>query len=377
MNWIAVLPLRGGSKSIPKKNMRLIAGRPLYAWSLQSALQSEVFSKVIVSSDSSEILDDVQTRFPDVECLKRPSELATDEASSESVLVHAVQNQKYDVVSLIQATSPMTEAKDFICARDKFVKESADSLVTVVRNKRFFWNPDGTPINYDFTKRPRRQDFQGSLMETGSFYFSKRQVIEKSACRLGGNVSVYEMNDENAVEIDEPMDWIWVERMLHKKKWHPQLNKIKALVCDVDGTLTDGGMYYSPDGEMAKKFHTADWHGLQKLSKEKGIKPIIMTREDSRAVHARVKKVGITDYYFGVEDKLTLLKTVSERLKIPLHQFAFIGDDDGDKASLENVGFSACPSDAQESIRSSVQYICQKEGGKGAVREICDLLLGS
>jgi N-acylneuraminate cytidylyltransferase len=373
VKWLAVLPLRGGSKSIPQKNIKFIGGKPLFAWALESALNSKIFDEIIISSDSQEILDLTKKLYPEVSLDFRPKELASDNASSEAVLIHIMQNHNCDVISLVQATSPLTEPEDFIKARQKFEEESADSLVTAVSSKRFFWNHNSEPINYDPSKRPRRQDFDGWLMENGAFYFTRSDILAAEGSRLGGKISIYEMEEITGYEIDEPADWLILEQLLLRYKRRKSFSDIQLLACDVDGTLTDGGMYYTAEGEWAKKFNSSDWHGLKRLQDEGQIKPVIITREDSPAVHSRVKKVGIENYYFGVKDKLSLLKEISEKFSVPFSKMAFIGDDEGDAECMASVGFSAAPADAQQCILKIAHYICKREGGAGAVREVCDL----
>ncbi len=211
---IAVMPLRGGSKSIPGKNIKSLAGKPLCAWSLEAAFASGIFDRLIVSTDSKEIANVVRSLGIPLDVIMRPTEFATDTATTESVMMHAASQLTFDVMATIQATSPLTRAEDFVAAYEIFKREAADSLLTCVRTKRFFWSNEGVPMNYDPLKRPMRQQFQGTLMENGAFYFTKRQILEKYKCRLGGKISIYEFPEDMAIEIDEPADWEHVERII-------------------------------------------------------------------------------------------------------------------------------------------------------------------
>lgn len=210
---VALIPLRGGSKSIPKKNIKAIGGKPLCSWVLESAVNCKAINQVYVSTDSAEITQVVERLGLGVKIIERPSDLATDEASSESVMLHFASKVDFDVLVTIQATSPLLSAKHLEDAIAKF-SDKYDSMLSVVRIKRFFWTDDGTPINYDPLIRPRRQDFSGTLMENGAFYMTKRTVLEKYKCRLGGKMGVFEMSEDTAIEIDEPSDWIAVEKLL-------------------------------------------------------------------------------------------------------------------------------------------------------------------
>jgi YrbI family 3-deoxy-D-manno-octulosonate 8-phosphate phosphatase len=375
-NSVALVPLRGGSKSIPDKNIRLIAGKPLCAWVLESACRSGVFDKVVVSTDSPKIADVVQGLGLPVEILERPAELATDQASTESVMLHAAQVLDFDVLVTIQATSPLVQPEDFQKAYSIFKAGRYDSLLTAVRTKRFFWNDDGTALNYTPQQRPRRQDFSGSLMENGAFYFTKRSVLEDTSCRLGGRICIYEMAAESAVEIDEQEDWALVERALFNRSMqslHETLAKIKLLVVDVDGTLTDAGMYWSAEGDQLKKFNTRDAKGLE-LVRNVGVAVAIITSENSPIVTARARKLGIQHCFVGVGNKQKCLEALLSELKVGLADVAYIGDDINDLDCMKISGFSACPADAVEAVTATAQYISKYAGGMGAVREICELI---
>jgi YrbI family 3-deoxy-D-manno-octulosonate 8-phosphate phosphatase len=377
MTWVALVPLRGGSKSIPGKNIRPIAGRPLCCWALDATVESGIFARVIVSTDSTEIRRVVERHCPDVEVLDRPAELATDTASTESVMLHIAEQIEFDVLALLQATSPLTTALDLIEARDRFERDQLDSLLTAVESHRFFWKPDGTPINYDPAHRPRRQDISPWLMENGAFYFTKRQTLESTKSRLGGKIGLHIMPADSAVEIDEPGDWTIVEHLLRERDVAaiaPLARRIRAVVLDVDGTLTDGGMYYNASGEAMKKFDTRDAAGLEQVQ-DAGLRVAVITRESSPAVDARMGKLGITEYHRGVRDKLPVLEELADLWGIPLREMVYIGDDVGDLECLNAVGLSACPADANRRVRSACRYICSASGGHGAVREVCDLVM--
>lgn len=377
MSWVAFMPLRANSKTIPNKNIRTIAGKPLYAWSLEQAVESGCFGAIYVASDSREIRESVGNRFGDtVTVLDRAPENCTDTATTESAMLEFQQSVSFDVICLIQATSPLTTADDFRAAKRKFADEELDSLLTVVNSKRFFWTHDAKPINYDPANRPRHQDFQGCLMENGAFYMTRSRVLQEQSCRLGGRMGVHEMADETAVEIDEEADWIIVEQLLLRRKILASQSRssIEVLVVDVDGTLTDAGMYYGPEGEALKKFNTRDAHGMLQLRK-KGIKLCVITAEDSPSVKARMKKLAIDEYFPGVKDKLPLLKELAKEWNVTLENVAYMGDDLGDLECITHSGMSFCPADAVPEVLQEADYICTNRAGFGAVREVCNLLL--
>jgi CMP-N-acetylneuraminic acid synthetase len=175
---------------------------------------TKYITDVYVSTDCPEIKKVVLDLDIGVQVIDRPAEFATDEASTESVMIHFMNNISFDLLVTIQASSPLLTSEDLDQALDSFRSKNLDSMLSAVRCKRFFWNDDATPINYDPMHRPRRQDFAGTLMENGAFYVTRREILEKHQCRLGGKMGIYEMPESTAVEIDEPSDWELVSRLL-------------------------------------------------------------------------------------------------------------------------------------------------------------------
>lgn len=153
-----------------------------------------------------------------VEFLDRPQELASDTATTESVMLHFANQIDFLNLITIQATSPLLSANDLDTAIEVFTAKGFDSLFSSVRSKRFFWNEESvSPINYNYSKRPRRQDFNGLLMENGSFYITTKNILLETKCRLGGEIGFYEMSEEHSLEIDEPMDWTILETIATNK----------------------------------------------------------------------------------------------------------------------------------------------------------------
>jgi 3-deoxy-D-manno-octulosonate 8-phosphate phosphatase (KDO 8-P phosphatase) len=158
------------------------------------------------------------------------------------------------------------------------------------------------------------------------------------------------------------------------KKNIARLKKIKLLATDVDGVLTDSGMYYAENGDEMKKFNTRDGMGMVML-RDFGIKVGIITREDTRIVERRAMKLKITDLFQGTRDKVAAMETLMKRHGLQWEEVAFIGDDVNDLALLKRVGFAAAPADAAPQNKKIAHYITEKKGGEGCVREICDMLL--
>lgn len=374
---IAFIPVRGGSKSIPLKNIKLFCGKPLVCWNIEALEACAEVDEVIVATDSDEIWQTVESRSYNKTILyRRSAENACDTASTESVMLEYIKYAKLvadNVFMLVQATSPLTQTEHFTEALELYGKGKYDSILTCVRNYRFFWNEDGSSMNYDYMNRPRRQNFKGMLMENGAFYINTIKNILDNGNRLGGKIGVYEMPDYSAAEIDEPDDWIVLESLMKRHVLSKQLkqkNQIKLFLCDVDGTLTDGGMYYSESGDELKKFNTRDGMGFQ-LLREAGIKTGIITSENTKLVENRAKKLKIDFLRQSKRDggKVAAATEICNELGISLDEVAYIGDDINCYDLLTQVGLAACPVDACSKVKTIPGIkVMDLQGGDGCVR---------
>lgn len=149
---------------------------------------------------------------------------------------------------------------------------------------------------------------------------------------------------------------------------------IKILVMDVDGTLTDGHIYISAEGEAMKAFHVQDGYGIVHILPEIGIVPVIITGRSSKILERRAAELKIKHLYQGVGDKLAKLQEIAADAGVAPEEIAYIGDDLNDLACIRYCGYTACPADAVLQVREAVSYVCKRDGGKGAVREFVDLL---
>jgi len=380
--YIVLIPTRGGSKSIPLKNIKHIAGKPLIFWTIEAALNCNKIDRVYLSTDSAKIRN-VAKRIKNqrFEVIGRSPETATDTASTESVMLEFSKKYAFENIILIQATSPLLTSDDISRAIELYEQKNGVSLLSVVEQKRFIWrehvNGLVTSSNYDPAQRPRRQDFEGHLVENGAFYITSKQNLEKTKCRISGNVAYYKMPEETYYELDEPSDWVIIEQLLINRKksaetLEEQLKKIKMLITDVDGVMTDGGMYYSEKGDELKKFNTHDGMGME-LIRERGIKIAIVTKENTKIVEHRAKKLKVDELFQGVEDKLIVLEELKNKYNLEYSEIAYIGDDINDISVSKKVGISVCPNDAVDVVKNICTYIAEKKGGEGVVREICDL----
>ena len=151
---------------------------------------------------------------------------------------------------------------------------------------------------------------------------------------------------------------------------------MRLLCVDVDGVLTDAGMYYGPDGEVLKRFNTRDGLGLERV-RQAGIAVAIISGEDSAIVHARAAKLKIDDVYCGASDKRAAIDELCARHGLRLEQVAFVGDDLNDLRALESVGLACAVADAAPPVKAVAHYVTQQRGGDGAVREVCELLIAA
>ena len=378
MSVIAFIPARGGSKSIPEKNIKSFCGKPLIFWNLQE-LQNSNADNIVVATDSEKIKNIVNSfNFSKVSVYDRSNENSQDISSTESVMLEYINSKSLsdtDTFMLVQATSPFTQKNHFNEALELFEKH--DAVLSCCESKRFYWR-DGKSLNYDIYNRPRRQDFEGTLIENGAFYISSVADIKKTKNRISGDIATYKMPEFTYTEIDEPEDWIVAESLMKKfilKDKTPDFSKIKIFLSDVDGVLTDAGMYYTENGDEFKKFCTYDGMGFQLLQKT-GVKVGILTTEDKELNRRRAKKLGLDFDFHGAKDKLQIVKDLCEKENVSLDEIAYIGDDVNCFELLSNAGVSACPMNAVSKIKSIPNIIqLQKNGGDGVVREFVELIL--
>jgi 3-deoxy-D-manno-octulosonate 8-phosphate phosphatase (KDO 8-P phosphatase) len=165
-----------------------------------------------------------------------------------------------------------------------------------------------------------------------------------------------------------------VKSKTQEKSIRSLLQEIRLFATDVDGVLTDAGMYYSESGDEWKKFNTRDGMGIKLLQKA-GLVTAIVTQERTRLVARRAEKLAIPELHQGVMDKLSVIRDMAVRHGISLRQVAYIGDDVNDIEALKAVGLSASPADGLPQVLEIVDYVCRQKGGEGAVRELAEMIL--
>jgi len=223
MKTLIVIPARGGSKRIPRKNVRIMCGKPLIVYSIENAksLKESIDVDVCVSTDDEELLGIVEKRGVDV--IRRPAELATDKVTLDPVIFHAVlemeriKNCKYDTVITMQATSPTLKADTIKSAIEFFEKSEYDTIISAMNKPHLSWGVKDGVIVKNYEKRLNSQELPPYYQETGGFLITRRECVSESG-RIGKNVNIFEISEEEAVDIDTYSDWVLCENILKRKK---------------------------------------------------------------------------------------------------------------------------------------------------------------
>ena len=215
----AFIPARGGSKGLPKKNLKSFIDKPLIVHSIEYALESKLVNEVIVSTDDGKISKIATASGATV--IKRPSEFSTDTSTTESVIEHYINSVKKEpnIIVLLQATSPLRPKGSLDKALKHFQKNGYDSLLSICPTHRFFWrvkDDDTTYAEYDYLNRPLRQEIiRGNMrfVENGSLYIFTRVHFEKTGNRLGGKIGYVEWSEKYSLEIDSLLDFMFAEQI--------------------------------------------------------------------------------------------------------------------------------------------------------------------
>jgi CMP-N-acetylneuraminic acid synthetase/spore coat polysaccharide biosynthesis predicted glycosyltransferase SpsG len=220
MRLLTIIPARGGSKGIPRKNVRLMVGKPLISYSIENALNSVYNPDVVVSTDDDEIAR-ISSSYG-ARVITRPENLATDIVTLDPVIFHAMNemekehNVQYDIVITMQPTSPLLKRETLDAAIEHFMKNDFDTVLSGINKPHLSWTEKEGRIVPAYEKRLNRQYLPKNLMETGAFFISKREFVQEHS-RFGSNVSVYEISENEAIDIDTPQDWWIAEKELSKK----------------------------------------------------------------------------------------------------------------------------------------------------------------
>ncbi|XP_040039124.2 N-acylneuraminate cytidylyltransferase A isoform X2 [Gasterosteus aculeatus] len=331
----ALILARGGSKGIPLKNIKMLAGVPLLGWVLRAAVDSKKFSSVWVSTDHDEI--EKVARAWGAQVHRRSPEVSKDSSSSlDTIQEFCRLNPEVDFVCHIQATSPCLHPFHLTEALEMITEQGYDSVFAVVRRHHFRWQEVNKasgeltrPLNLDPLNRPRRQDWDGELCENGSFYFSTRHCIMNEGLLQGGKVAYYEMKAEYSVDIDVDIDWPVAEQRVLRYGYFGEANPevVRLMFCNVSGCLTEGRIYLSKSGEQMVSVNTRDTAGIRMLQRENTEVVLLTSALDSvgRPLADRVAEVtGCQVVEVGAEP-LKELKPMVEEKKLGWKDVAFMG----------------------------------------------------
>jgi len=385
LNIIAIIPARGGSKGIPKRNIISFCGKPLLAWTIEQALGSRLTKDVYVSSDADDILS-ISKRCG-AEIIRRPKRLALDNSSSEEALKHAITfverntGEQIGIVVFLQATSPIRTSEDIDNAIKLFISKKADSLFSAAILEDFcIWkyrNNKLVSLTYDYQNRGKRQDRQPLYLESGSMYIFKPEVLKKYNNRLGGKIVMYIMDYWKSYEIDTVKDIEICEYFMRNKilKKQPRINieDIQLIVYDFDGVMTDNKVIVFEDGRESIVANRSDGLGVEVL-KKRGISQIILSTESNDVVRARAKKLNLSIIYACKDKKSTLIKYCKKR-GYNLSKVVYVGNDINDLEAMEVVGYPIAPADAQIEIKKIAKIVTKARGGDGVIREVLDFIM--
>ena len=381
---LCIIPARGGSKGIPKKNLRMLDGKPLIAWTVEAAKKAKLVDRVIVSTDDAEIAA-VSKQFG-AEVVMRPAEISGDAASSESALLHVldvmVQNESYkpDILVFLQCTSPLTLPEDIDGTIQAMLSSHADTTLAVTSFHYFLWRQDksgnAVGVNHDKSHRLMRQEREHEYKETGSVYVMRTNGFLQARHRFFGKTTMYVLPQIRCLEIDEPADLVLAEALLGQgvtiNGLYALPGVVAALVLDFDGVLTDNRVWVDQKGCEAVLCNRSDGMALAAL-RDSGIPVLVLSSEINPVVKERCAKLG-QECIQGVANKETALREWLEEKGIDVKRIVYVGNDINDIECMKMVGCGIAVSDAHPSVKKVAKIVLEGQGGQGAVREVCDLI---
>ena len=399
---LAIIPARGGSKSIPRKNIRSFSGSPLIAWSITAARQSETVTRVIVSTDDEEIAAIARAWGAETPFL-RPAEFAQDKTTDLPVFEHALkwlaENEDYhpDVVIQLRPTSPI-RPKNCVdeAVRILLANADADSVRGVVpagQNPHKMWilSPDNGPMTnlldvprIDEPYNAPRQILPPVYWQTGHIDAIRPAVILEKGSMSGKSIYPLLIDPQFTVDLDSLNDWIQAEWLVsfgglemvwpgRPRRAMPQ--KVKLLVLDFDGVVTDNRVWTDDEGREMVAASRSDSLIMGRL-KASGVEVVILSSEVNPVVAARARKMGVEAIHgVGLDDKAGVLQNLLKTRKIDPMQVVYVGNDINDLPCFEIVGWAVAVADALPEVLRAADFVLTKNGGHGAVRELCDLIL--
>lgn len=370
-----MIPARGGSKGVPLKNLQKVAGKSLLGRAIESAAAARRVERVVVSTDHAGIAEEARRYGADV--VDRPADLAGDHASSESAVLHALENVPgdYPILVFLQATSPFIETENISRAIDKVADDKADSVFSGVEDHSFLWTTDDAgaalAVGHDAAYRPRRQDRAMHYKETGAFYVMRTSGFIAARHRFFGRTVVEPVPPEHSMEIDSMSDLTLVRTMAQARENTSRL-EIAGLVTDFDGVHTDDSAWVSESGVEHVRINRGDGLGISRLVRS-GLPLLILSKERNTVVSRRGEKLGV-EVLQGIDDKATALTAWIKRHELNPDEVAYVGNDINDLAPFSVVGWPIAVADAHPAVLAAARLVLSHRGGHGAIREVCDLV---
>ena len=397
---LAIIPARGGSKGIPGKNIRCFAGYPLIAYSIAAAQQSEYVTRVIVSTDDEKIAEVARQFGAEIPFL-RPAELAEDSTLDFPVFEHALRwlkdKEGYtpEVVIQLRPTSPIRPPS---CVDDAIKillqhphADSVRGIVPAGQNPHKMWRLDPATgqmnnlLDVPGVAEPYnapRQILPPVFWQTGHIDAIRAKTILEKKSMSGNVIMPLVLDPRYTVDIDNLYDWERYEHLFYEgglemvepgpqKRAFPK--KVKLLVLDFDGVLTDNRVWVDGEGHEFVAANRSDSMGIRVLMKE-GVEVFVLSTEVNPVVAARCRKMGVPVMH-GVEMKAEVLTKMLDEKNIHPDEVIYVGNDINDLPCFPVVGFAVAVPDAMPEVLQAADYVLHANGGHGAVREICDLIL--
>ncbi len=397
---LALIPARGNSKSIPRKNVRALGGYPLIAYSIAAGLQAGRVTRTIVSTDDEEIAAIAREYGAETPFL-RPEEFSRDDTLDLPVFQHALkwlaENENYqpEMVLQLRPTSPFRPPELLDQAVSLLLEHpQADSVRGVVpsgQNPYKMWRvgTDGfmRPLlavnGVDEPYNAPRQGLPDTYWQTGHIDAIRPGTILEKHSMSGDAILPLFIDPAYTVDIDTLLDWQRAEDTIYTGRLEivspgprrrPFPTHVRLLLLDFDGVMTDDRVWVDQDGREMVAANRADGLGLERLRALTDTQVMVISKETNPVVEARCRKLQIT-HIQNVQDKTEALKAILKEKNIPAQEVLYVGNDLNDLACFPLVGYAAAPADAQESVRLRADRVLQKPGGGGAVREICELII--
>lgn len=378
---VAIIPARGGSKGVPRKNLLRVGGVSLVERAIRAATAAERVDLVVVSTDDDEIAELAAAAGARV--IRRPAEISGDTASSESAVVHALDalesaGETVGAIVFIQATSPFIPSGSIDEAVTHIHEDRFDSVFSAHETYGFLWRRDesgmAAAINHDAAHRPRRQDREPHYLETGAFYVFQADGFRRGGHRFFGRIGIVEVPELSAVEIDDAQQLAVASAIAGLIDQSEPIH-VTAVVTDFDGVHTDDTALIDSDGREQVRVSREDGMGVSRLRRA-GIPILILSTEVNPVVRARADKLKVPVLH-GIEDKESALAAWAAENDIPLVDIAYLGNDVNDLGAMRIVGWPVAVANAHPEVRAAARVVLSRRGGHGAVRELIERVLSA